>query len=161
MNNNDLLRQLRYALNIDGKAMAEIFRQAGHEIGPVEALRYLKKEGDAGFVACSDEVMGYFLDGLIACKRGPTEHVSPPVESLSNNLVLRKLRIALAFNDNDMINILKQADVVISKSQLSSMFRAPDHRNYKECGDQFLRNFVRGLTLGYRKRDLSTIETKP
>lgn len=154
MTNNDLLRRLRYALNLDGVTMTEIFALAGYEIGPAEALKFLKKEEEQGFVACDDAVMGYFLDGLIIYRRGRQEQpaaAGPAAGELTNNLILRKLRIALELNDAAMIEILKLAGVVISKAQLSAMFRSVDHRNYKQCGDQFLRNFIRGLTLGQKK----------
>lgn len=154
MTNNDLLRRLRYALNLNGLTMTEIFALAGYEIGPAEALKFLKKEEEPGFAACDDAVMGYFLDGLIVYRRGRQGQpaaASPAAGELTNNLILRKLRIALELNDDAMIEILKLAGVVISKSQLSAMFRSVEHRNYKECGDQFLRNFIRGLTLGQQK----------
>jgi uncharacterized protein YehS (DUF1456 family) len=150
MTNNDLLRRLRYALNLNGTTMAEIFALAGYEIGPAEALLFLKKEEEHGYTACDDRVMGLFLDGLITYKRGPQEQkpaVVQPATALNNNLILRKLRIALELNEEDMIGILKLADVHISKSELSAMFRAVGHRNYKLCGNQFLRNFIRGLTI--------------
>jgi uncharacterized protein YehS (DUF1456 family) len=154
MTNNDLLRRLRYALNLNGVTMAEIFALAGYEIGPADALKFLKKEEEQGFVACDDTVMTYFLDGLIIYRRGRQDNapvmVRPVAAPLTNNLILRKLRIALELNDEAMINILKLAEVHISKSQLSAMFRAVEHRNYKECGDQFMRNFIRGLTLGHQ-----------
>ncbi len=155
MTNNDLLRRLRYALNLNGVTMTEIFALAGYQIGPAEALKFLKKEEEPGFVACDDVAMGYFLDGLIVYRRGRQEQpaVAGPVAegALTNNLILRKLRIALELNDEAMIEILKLAGVVISKAQLSAMFRSVAHRNYKVCGDQFLRNFIRGLTLGQKK----------
>jgi uncharacterized protein YehS (DUF1456 family) len=151
MTNNDLLRRLRYALNLNGLTMSEIFALAGYEIGPAEALKFLKKEQEQGFVACDDAVMMCFLDGLIIYRRGRQDQsaVTPqPAETvLTNNLILRKLRIALELNDEAMIDILKLAEVPISKSQLSAMFRSVEHRNYKQCGDQFMRNFIRGLTL--------------
>jgi uncharacterized protein YehS (DUF1456 family) len=155
MTNNDLLRRLRYALDLNGVTMAEIFSLAGFEIGPAEVLLFLKKDDERGFVACDDTVMGLFLDGLITYKRGPQEQkpgtVQPTGMPLNNNLILRKLRIALELSDEEMIGILKQADVNISKSELSAMFRSVGHRNYKQCGDQFLRNFIRGLTLATGK----------
>lgn len=153
MTNNDLLRRLRYALDLNGVTMTEIFGLAGYQIGPAEALKFLKKEEEQGFVACDDVVMGCFLDGLIVYRRGRQEQPAaavPATEVLTNNLILRKLRIALELNDEAMIEILQLAGVVISKSQLSAMFRSVDHRNYKQCGDQFLRNFIRGLTLGQK-----------
>jgi len=154
MTNNDLLRRLRYALNLNGITMAEIFALAGYEIRPVDVLKFLKKDDEHGFVACDNRVMNIFLDGLITWKRGRQEQQAATVQSpgfaFTNNLILRKLRIALELNDEAMIAILKLADVAVSKPQLSAMFRTAEHRNYKECGDQFLRNFIRGLTLASR-----------
>jgi uncharacterized protein YehS (DUF1456 family) len=151
MTNNDLLRRLRYALNLNGTVMAEIFALGGHDIGPAEALKFLKKDEEYGFVACDNVVMNSFLDGLIIYKRGrqeqKTDSARPAGFAFTNNLILRKLRIALELNDDAMIAVLKLADVTVSKPQLSAMFRTVEHRNYKECGDQFLRNFIRGLTL--------------
>lgn len=152
MTNNDLLRRLRYALNLNGETIAELCTLGGHEIGPIEVLKLLKKEEETGFVACDDTVMGAFLDGLIVSRRGA--HDARPGSAkaadmaLNNNLILRKLRIALELTDEAMLAILAKAGVQLSKSELSAMFRAKGHRNYKPCGDQFLRNFIRGLTLG-------------
>jgi uncharacterized protein YehS (DUF1456 family) len=96
--------------------------------------------------------MGAFLDGLIISRRGPTEQKpasgTEATGALNNNLILRKLRIALELNEEAMIAILARAGVQISKSELSAMFRAKGHKNYQSCGDQIIRNFVRGLTLG-------------
>ena len=151
MTNNDLLRRLRYALKLDGITISEICALAGYDIRPLDALKLLKKDDEAGFVTCGDEVVSAFLDGLITSRRGRLEHKAgtpqPADLPLSNNLILRKLRIALELSDEQMIAILEQAGVHISKSELSAMFRAVGHRNYKPCGDQFLRNFIRGLTL--------------
>ena len=155
MTNNDLLRRLRYALNLNGISISEICALAGYEIGPVEVLNLLKKEDEKGFVVCTDRVMAAFLDGLIASRRGPREAPMAAAQStevlLNNNLILRKLRIALELNDAQMLAIFSQAGVALSKPELSALFRGAGQRNYKECGDQLLRNFVRGLTLGFKQ----------
>ena len=152
MTNNDLLRRLRYALQLNGEAIAGICRLAGYEIGPVEVLKLLRKEDENGFTLCDDAVMSAFLDGLITQRRGPREGGAPAPATgpLTNNIILRKLRIALELNDEQMIGIFRQAGVTISKPELSALFRAVDHRNYKVCGDQLLRNFLKGLTLRIR-----------
>ena len=156
MTNNDLLRRLRYALKLNGESIAELCTLGGHEIRPIDVLKLLKKEEETGFVECDDTVMGAFLDGLIVSRRGACgpkpgsakeTDMATEVE-LNNNLILRKIRIALELNDEAMLAILAKAGVQLSKSELSAMFRAINHRNYKPCGDQFLRNFIRGLTLG-------------
>lgn len=66
---------------------------------------------------------------------------------LTNNDILKKLRIALELKDDDIIHILKLADFTISKSELSALFRRDDHPNYVACGDQLLRNFLQGLII--------------
>lgn len=154
MTNNDLLRRLRYALNLNGETIAALCASGGHDIKPVDVLKLLKKEEEPGFAACDDRVMGAFLDGLIISRRGLREQqpdgVREAAGALDNNLILRKLRIALELNEEAMLALLAKVGVQISKSELSAMFRAKGHRNYKPCGDQFLRNFIRGLTLGDR-----------
>jgi uncharacterized protein YehS (DUF1456 family) len=151
MTNNDLLRRLRYALKLNGETIAELCELGGLEIKPIDVLKLLKKEEEPGFAVCDDMVMGAFLDGLIISRRGADD--SKPragkeaAGALNNNLILRKLRIALELNEEAMLAVLAKSGVRISKSELSAMFRAQGHKNYKPCGDQFLRNFIRGLTL--------------
>lgn len=153
MTNNDLLRRLRYALKLDATAISEIFALAGYETGAAEVLKLLKKEDEQGFVPCTDEVLHFFLDGLITSRRGRRDEVpaaaSPAATRFTNNLILRKLRIALELNEEKMVAVVNAAGVDVSRSELSAMFRAAGHRNYKQCGDQFLRNFIRGLTVAY------------
>ena len=154
MTNNDILRQLRYALNINDSTMIEIFKLADHEIKQSNLTGLLKKEDEEGFVNCSDNVLGYFLDGLILHKRGRKEikpgETRKSDSRLTNNTILKKLRIALELKEDDMLGILKLANVEISKSELTALFRKEGHKNYKECGDQFLRKFLKGLSIRYR-----------
>lgn len=69
---------------------------------------------------------------------------------MTNNEILKKLRVALSLKDTDIIEILKLAEFDISKAELSALFRSEDHRNYKECGDQILRRFLNGLIIRNR-----------
>lgn len=66
---------------------------------------------------------------------------------LTNNDILKKLRVALELKDEDIVKILKLADFELSKSELNALYRNPTHPNYKECGDQLLRNFLNGLII--------------
>lgn len=154
MTNNDILRQLRYALNINDSTMIEIFKLAGHEIEQSSVTGLLKKEDEEGFALCGDDVLRYFLDGLILHKRGRKEmrlgETRKSDSRLTNNAILKKLRIALELKEDDMLGILKLANVDISKSELTALFRKEGHKNYKECGDQFLRKFLKGLSIRYR-----------
>jgi uncharacterized protein YehS (DUF1456 family) len=157
MTNNDILRRIRYALDINDSTIIEIFKLAEYEIDQATVTALLKKEEDRGFVACSDKILGYFLDGLILHKRGKKEtepgQVKKAASPLTNNAILKKLRIALELKEDDMIGVLKLADIAVSKSELTALFRKEGHKNYKECGDQFLRNFLNGLFIRYRKQN--------
>jgi uncharacterized protein YehS (DUF1456 family) len=154
MTNNDILRRLRYALNYNNSTLIEIFKLSGHEIGPFEVDNLLKKEEEDGYVECSGPVLELFLDGLVIYKRGRQDdrpgQVQQATALLTNNDILKKIRIALELKEEDMLSILKLADVGISKSELSALFRREGQKNYKACGDQFLRNFLQGLTIRYR-----------
>ena len=155
MTNNDVLRGVRYGLALSNSALAEIFSLSGHPVAQDTILNLLKKEEEEGFAACPDALMEDFLSGLIIYKRGKQEgkpeRAAQPAEPLTNNAILKKLRIALILQEADMLGILQQAGNPVSKSELSALFRKAGHKNYKECGDQFLRNFLKGLALRYRE----------
>ena len=155
MDNNDIVRRLRYALTLSNSEMAEIFKLADHDIQQCEILDIFKKEKETGYVECSDSVLSRFLDGLIIMKRGKNESTAPkptsPIEtSLSNNMVLKKLRIALNFKEEDMFEMFKRAEFSISKPELSALFRKQGSKNYKACGDQILKKFLHGITVFFR-----------
>ena len=152
--NNDILRRLRYALDIKDSTMIGIFKLSEYEIARSNLIDLLKKEEEEGYVECSDEVMELFLDGFIIHKRGKREEMPGHVEMqdapLTNNGILKKLRIALKFREDEMLGTLKLAGMSLSKSELSALFRKEGQRHYKECGDQILRNFLKGLTIRFR-----------
>lgn len=66
---------------------------------------------------------------------------------MSNNDIMKKLRVALKFTDDDIINVLALVDFRATKTELSAIFRKEDHPNFKPCGDQLLRNFLNGLII--------------
>ena len=154
MTNNDVFRRLRYAVDISNKSMIEIFALAGREIGSSEILALLKKEGEEGYLECSDQILEGFLDGFVALKRGKRDgevvQAQKSPTHLTNNEIMKKIRIALELKEQDMLALFKLAQFPASKSELTAIFRAKGHDNYKECGDQMLRNFLKGLTLRYR-----------
>lgn len=112
----------------------------------------MAREGESGFVLCEDEMLARFLNGLIIKNRGAKgDDIPEPERDLSNNMVLRKLKIALNLQADDLLEILKLNEFSLSKHELSALFRRPDHKNYRECLDQLLRNFLDGMELRYRK----------
>lgn len=69
---------------------------------------------------------------------------------MTNNDILKKLRVALKLRDEDIVHILQLAEFEVSKGEINALFRSEDHPNYKECGDQLLRNFLNGLIIFMR-----------
>lgn len=154
MTNNDILRSIRYMLDLSDPKVAELAKLADPdlEIDKEVVQRFLKKEDDADYLNCSDRVLACFLDGFVVDRRGRKEgQAARPIENrISNNLVLKKLRIAFELRDDDMHAIFAEAGFPVSKPELSALFRQPGHKHYRACGDQILRNFLKGLTLRLR-----------
>jgi uncharacterized protein YehS (DUF1456 family) len=152
MDNNDILRRLRYALELNDNSMIKIFGLADHEVTREQVSNWLKKEGDLDFMSCNDLLLATFLNGFIILKRGKREGVQPkPEKNLNNNIILTKLKIALNLKAEDVLLILEFSDFVLSKHELSAFFRKKDHKHYRECKDQILRNFIQGVQLKFRE----------
>lgn len=154
MINNDVLRSIRYMLDLSDGMVVDIIKLADPEY-PIEKARvlaFLKKDEDEGYIECSDVVLAHFLDGLVIHYRGRHPDLPPrPVEKrINNNVVLKKLRVAFELKDADMHQIFEDAGFPVSKPELSALFRQADHKNFRLCGDQLLRNFLKGLTLRVR-----------
>ncbi len=152
MIHNDVLRSVRYMLDISNRKVVEIIKLGGMDVTLPDLVTYLKKDEEEGFVFCPDDVMAHFLDGLVFFKRGKDENRPPqPIEvPVTNNIILKKLRIAFELKEDDLHAILKAAEFPVSKPELSALFRKFGHTNYRPCGDQLLRNFLKGLTLRIR-----------
>ena len=145
---NDTLRRLRYALNINDARIAETIAITGRQTTADEVINWLKREDEAGYVEMSHALLCRFLDGLIIDKRGPhpSGKMPEPLAFLSNNEILKKIRIALELRDDDMNAVFKRAEFVVTKAELGSFFRKEGHRNYRKCPEQVLKKFIKGLS---------------
>ncbi|MFA7056440.1 MAG: DUF1456 family protein [Candidatus Cloacimonadales bacterium] len=154
MDNNFILKKVRYALNLDDFQLIDIFKLGGIELTRSEVCNYCVKFDDEIYQECDDETLQAFLDGLIIYKRGKPKDGNSvkSYERLDNNMILRKLRIALNFKDEEMLEVLKLDGMEFSKNQLSALFRAKDNHHYQACKDQLLRKFVQGLVKKYREQ---------
>lgn len=174
MSNNDILKRVRYAMDIKDTDMVEIFKLGGIEVTKeevVEMLTKLKKSpqneadnyGDvveSDYVLTCDNIMlESFLNGFITFKRGKQdpkpgqpEGQAMPLQSneSANNLLLKKMKIALSLTSEDMLDILDGVGVKVTKGELGALLRKKGHKNYKECGDRYARNFLKGLAVKYR-----------
>ena len=152
MTNNEVLRSVRYALQIKNKEVLQMIEAGGVELTIFDVVNLLRDDAEDEYLGCNAKTLHAFLDGLILQRRGPSDG---PVKKFStskidNNTILRKLRIAFAMRDTDLLATIEGVGLHISKGEVSALFRAPTHKHFKECGDQFLRNFLKGLTLRFR-----------
>ncbi|WP_430392165.1 DUF1456 family protein [Dyella sp. 20L07] len=154
MINNDVLRSIRYMLDLSDIKVVEIVKlaDANFPIEKADVQAFLKKDEDEGYVECDNRVLAHFLDGLVFHYRGKDESLPPrPMEKrITNNVVLKKLRVAFQLKDVDMHQAFQDAGFPISKPEMTALFRQPGHKNFRLCGDQALRNFLKGLTLRVR-----------
>jgi uncharacterized protein YehS (DUF1456 family) len=151
MINNDILRRIRYTFDFNDSKMIAIFGLADHQVTRGQISDWLKKDDDPAYQKCSDTQLAIFLNGLINDKRGKKEGPQPePEQRLSNNIIFRKLKIALNLKAEDVLEIMDLANLRISKHELSAFFRKPGHKHYRDCKDQILRKFLKGVQLKYR-----------
>lgn len=138
-------------LDINNNEIAHILKLRGYKPKRGEVSTIFENqnlpEGEKG-QDCSHTLMAHFLDGLIYYKRGKSkEHPPRPIKTpVTNNMVLKKLRVAFKLREKDMHDTLEKGGFSISKPEMSALFRREGHKNYRECGDQILRYFLRGLT---------------
>lgn len=152
MTNNTVLRGIRYILNVRDPKLVEIAKLGGCEVTESQIVSYLTKEEEPGYAECPHEVLSRFLNGLVIYKRGKCDSLNstqPSIETpVTNNLVLKKIRVAFELKDTDIITLIEKSGTLeVTKSELSAFFRNRNHRNYRECGDQFLRNLLKALSL--------------
>ncbi|PCH58957.1 MAG: hypothetical protein COC19_08000 [SAR86 cluster bacterium] len=154
MTNNDCLRRIRYIFDFNDTKMMALFALADHTVSRAEISDWLKRDDDPDYQDCSDKMLATFLNGLISEKRGKKPGVQIEPESrLNNNIIFRKLKIALDIQSDEILLMLESNDLTLSKHELSAFFRRPTHKHYRECKDQVLRNFLKGLQLRFRGED--------
>ena len=151
MTNNDVLRKVRFIYDFSDNMIIEIFGRGGLVASRQEISNWLKPDGDEALVNLPDKKLAIFLNGFVELKRGKKD--GPPLEpekELNNNIILRKLKIALDLKTENMIAIYKMAGVTVSEHEITAFFRKPDQKQYRKCLDQFLRNFLLGLQIKER-----------
>ncbi len=156
MTNNDILRRIRYIFDLSDSKMMGIFSSADYQVTRAQVSDWLKPEEDLEYKNCTDTQMASFLNGFINQRRGKREGVQPkPDNKLNNNLILKKLTIALNLKSDDVLEILELAGFKLGKHELSAFFRKPDNKHFRECKDQVLRNFLKGVQAKHPKEETS------
>jgi len=144
---NDIIFKIKTALKLSDSDILKAYELSEFTMSESLLNNILKKEQDEGFKPCGYEELGAFLDGLVILKRGPSpkKQDASKVVELTNNLILKKLRIALELKEADTEIIFSLGEAELSKQQLSSLFRKDSHKNFKLCSDELLIAFLDGL----------------
>lgn len=161
MNNNERLMRLKNALNIDDAGMIEIFKLGYMEFSTEEinkmclvAYENYSDEEKAAVKVCENDIFEAFLNGFIILKRGENESDKGKPRPLMlgekdrknvNNVLLKKMKIALSLTNDDLIDIFESVGTTTSNRELSPIFRKEGHKHYKKCSDAFALAFIDGI----------------
>ncbi len=161
MTNNDVLRRLRYIFKLADNKVVGIFKLAAHQVTAEQVQHWLLKDDVPAMVPLADNELASFLNGFIIEKRGRQEGELPVAETqLTKNLILLKLKIALKLQNDEIINLLGKTGFTVGKAELTAFFRKPEHKNYRHCKSQFLRNFLTALQQKHRAEPPNTKREK-
>ncbi len=146
MTNNYILSSIMNSLKLDKIDILKAYKLVDKKITQDDVDDILREPSDEKFILLSDEGFELFLNGFIAYKRGPSDKKTKKQKIyFSNNIILKKLKIALDLKDEDIIEIFKNDGLEITKSQLTAYFRRDGHINYRKCSDSLLKRFINGL----------------
>ena len=149
MKNNDIIRRLRYILSINDLGIFDIIRLSGSEEKRSIIRCWFLKDDHPEFQSCPNKQFQFFLNGLIIQKRGSLKQESHYDLDIDNNFILKKLRIIFNLTSDDIIDLLLSENYKLGKHEMSAFFRSPNHKNYRLCKDQILRNFLNALQKKY------------
>jgi len=144
---NDILFKIQRALSLDNKSIIEAYALAEYTMTEERLVNILKRHQDKGYEEATYEELGVFLDGLVLLKRGPSDKVADENEAvaLTNNLILKKIRVAMELKEPELVILFALAEVELTKRQIGSLFRKEGTKNFKACSDELLMAFLEGL----------------
>ena len=147
MNKNLVLRYFREILNYQDEDFVKMLTLMDVKVTFEELSSWLKAEGEGGYVELSDKMLAFFLESLILLKRGKGDDTEArPLElPVTNNLVLKKLRIAFELKEDDIVNVMAKSAQSASPKEWSPYFRSKKHKHFRKCPDAFLEAFLKGL----------------
>nr|WP_324257805.1 DUF1456 family protein [Cellvibrio fontiphilus] len=156
MRTNDIFRKLTQSLRLDTPQIQALFAISAIELSDKEIANLLKTDYQPGFEPLPDYVLLMFLNNLIEQQRGKKTDGEPEViakhAKISNNDVLKKLRIAYNLHEQQVRDALKLATIELTKSDLAALFRKPGHVHFKACDNELVLDFIEGLGLLLQQR---------
>jgi len=148
MINNDILRRISTIFDLTDEKIRAVFSLSQYEVSAEQLANFFKEKDDAAYQPLNDVELASFLNGLIIEKRGPSDGPARAnEEQLNNNMIFNKVKIALSLKADEVIAIMELADLSLGKYELSAFFRNVNHKHYKDCSDEVLSAFLKGLKI--------------
>jgi len=144
---NDILFRITKALSLTTDDLVKLYALAEYDISEERIESILKRRQDKEYKEAGYEDLGLFLDGLVLFKRGISDRVAKEddVVDLTNNLIMKKLRVALELKEPELVIIFALADTALTKRQIGALFRKEGTKNFKSASDELLMAFIEGL----------------
>ena len=144
---NDILFKIKTALSLKSSEIVKAYSLVEYNMTEERINNILKRRQDEGYEEATYEELGLFLDGLVILKRGenPKKTESDEVVELSNNLILKKLRVAMNLKESELVIIFALAEVTLTKRHIGAFFRKEGGKNFKPASDELLMAFIEGL----------------
>jgi uncharacterized protein YehS (DUF1456 family) len=148
MINNDILRRLSTLLDFDDEKTRAVFKLNACEISAEQLVCFYKEKDHETYVELLDVEFASFLNGLIVERRGAKEGPQAVPEAvLTNNAIFNKLKIAFSLQADEVIDTLELAELSLTKYELSAFFRSINNKHYRDCSDEVLSTFIKGLKI--------------
>jgi uncharacterized protein YehS (DUF1456 family) len=148
MINNDLLRRISTIFELTDEKIITTFALSQCEVSADQLTNFFKEKDDSAYQEIEDVQFAGFLNGLIIAKRGPSDGPTREAEQeLTNNMIFNKVKIALSLKADEVIAILELAELSLGKYELSAFFRKVNNKHYKNCSDEVLSAFLKGLKI--------------
>lgn len=158
MRTNDIFRKITQSLTLGNLQIQQLFALSAIDLNDKEIANLLKTDYQPGFEPMPDYVLLIFLNNLIEQQRGKKNDAEQEViekhAKISNNDVLKKLRIAYNLHEQQVRDALKLATIELTKSDLAALFRKPGHVHFKACDDELVLDFIEGLGLLLQQRQV-------
>ena len=148
MINNDILRRISTIFELTDEKIRTTFALSQCEISAEQLTNFFKEKDDTAYQEIEDVQFASFLNGLITAQRGPSDGPARETEQvLTNNMIFNKVKIALSLKAEEVIAILELAELSLGKYELSAFFRNVNNKHYKNCSDEVLSAFLKGLKI--------------
>ena len=146
MGNNEVLKDISDIFSMSQDKIIELFSLMEHSVDSEKINGWFASENDPKYLECEDHELSIFLNGLICGLRGQKEGPLPePDKKMTNNLILKKLKIALDLKNEDLQDLFESVGISMNKYELTGFLRKPDHKNYRFFKNQDLKAFFKAL----------------